>query len=159
MKKLIPLLLIIAACGQAQQNSETLAESIRTFNEGVRWGRFEVAAVSIPPRERSAFVEEMDLRTKDLKITDYEIVRVDRRNDKEAKVQVKVSWYVDTEGTLHETHAMQTWQRKGKGWLMVDQSRFRGDEMPGLLERLREEDEEVDPDVDAKVEPKPAKLP
>lgn len=144
MRSLV-LVLALAACGGRQQNSESLAESIRSFNEGVRWQRYEVAAVSIPPRERSKFVEMMDERAEDLKITDYEIVRVDRRNDKEAQVQVKVSWYVDTEGTLHETHAMQVWQRKGKAWLMVDQSRYRGDEMPGLLERLGDEDNAEDP--------------
>ena len=142
MKQLIPIMFVLAACGGRQQNTETLAESIRSFNEGVRWQRYEVAAVSIPPRERSKFVEMMDERSEDLKITDYEIVRVDRRTDKEAQVQVKVSWYKDREGTLHQTHAMQIWQRKGKTWLMIDQSRFRGDEMPGLLERLREEDED-----------------
>ena len=140
MKRLIPFV-VLAACGGRQQNTETLAESIRSFNEGIRWQRYEVAAVSIPPRERSKFVEMMDERSEDLKITDYEIVRVDRRTDKEAQVQVKVSWYMDNEGTLKQTHAMQTWQRKGKAWLMIDQSRFRGDEMPGLLERLRDEDE------------------
>ena len=142
MKRLIPIIVVLAACGGRQQNTETLAESIRSFNEGVRWQRYEVAATSIPPRERSKFVEMMDERSEDLKITDYEIVRVDRRSDKQAQVQVKVSWYMDNEGTLHQTHAMQTWERKGKTWLMIDQSRFRGDEMPGLLERLRDEDED-----------------
>ena len=141
MRSLLPLL-VLAACGGGQGNTETLAESIRSFNEGVRWQRFEVAAVSIPPRERSSFVEAMDERTKDLKITDYEVVRVDRKSASEARVHVKVSWYKDTEGTLHETHAMQRWERKGKAWLMVDQTRYRGDEMPGLLEQLREEAED-----------------
>lgn len=144
MRLCIPLFLIAAACGGGQQ-TETLAESIRSFNEGVRWQRFEVAAVSIPPRERSNFVEAMDERTKDLRITDYEIVRVDRFSAAAAKVQVKVSWYRDSEGLLKETHAMQRWERKGKAWLMVDQTRYRGDEMPGLLEPLR--DETAEPDV------------
>lgn len=146
MRKLI-LLLIVAACG-SQQTTETLAESVRSFNDGVRWQRFEVAAVSIPPRERSQFVEDMDERTKDLKITDYEIVRVERKTDTEAQVHVKVAWYRESEGTLKETHAMQLWQRKGKAWLMIDQSRYRGDEMPGLLEPLR--DETAAPETQAK---------
>jgi hypothetical protein len=141
--RLCILFVIAAACGGGQQ-TETLAESIRSFNEGIRWQRFEVAAVSIPPRERSNFVEAMDERTKDLKITDYEIVRVDRTSDQEAKVHVKVSWYRDTEGLLKETHAMQRWERKGKAWLMVDQSRYRGDEMPGLLDQLKTETVEPD---------------
>lgn len=157
MKTAIAFVLVAAAaCAGRQENSETLAESIRSFNEGVRWQRYEVAAVSIPPRERSKFVEMMDERAEDLKITDYEIVRVDRRGDKEAQVHVKVSWYMDNQGTLRETHAMQVWQRKGKAWLMVDQSRYRGDEMPGLLERLRDED---DPEAEADPAETAAKMP
>jgi hypothetical protein len=136
MRLFIPLFVLAAACGGGQQ-TETLAESIRSFNEGLRWQRYEVAAVSIPPRERSSFVEAMDERTKDLKITDYEIVRVDRSSDTRAKVHVKVSWYRDSEGLLKETHAMQRWERKGKAWLMVDQTRYRGDAMPGLVDQLK----------------------
>jgi hypothetical protein len=143
MKLCIPLFVLAAACGGGQQ-TETLAESIRSFNEGVRWQRYEVAAVSIPPRERSNFVEAMDERTKDLKITDYEIVRVDRSSATDAKVHVKVSWYRDSEGLLKETHAMQRWERKGKAWLMVDQTRYRGDDMPGLVDQLKEEPAEPD---------------
>ena len=138
MKKLL-MVLVLAACGSPQQTTENLADSIRSYNEGVRWQRYEVAAVSIPPRERSKFVEAMDKRSEDLRITDYEIVNVDRTGPKEAKVQVKVSWYKDTEGKLHETHATQTWQRRGKLWLMVEEERRRGDEMPGLMEPLRDE--------------------
>ena len=42
---------------------------------------------------------------KDLRITEYEIVRVTQKNDKLAQVQVKMSWYLDSEGTLRETSA------------------------------------------------------
>ena len=38
------------------------------------------------------------------------------------------------EGTIHETHAVQTWERHGKAWWMVDESRLRGAPMPGLAE-------------------------
>jgi len=145
MKLVIPLFVVAAACAGNQQTTETLAESIRSFNEGIRWQRYEVAATSIPPKERSRFVEDMDERAENLKITDYEIVRVDRTRDKEAKVHIKVSWYMDNEGTLKETHAMQVWQRRGKAWLMVDQTRYRGDEMPGLMEPIEENDEEAAP--------------
>jgi hypothetical protein len=142
--KTLAIVVLLAACGGGRQKeTENLAESIRSFNEGVRWQRFEVAAVSLPPRERSSFVEAMDERTKELRITDYEIVRVDRASEKEAKVHVKVSWYRDDEGTLHETHAMQIWQRRGKAWLMVDQTRYRGDDMPGLENAVARDD---DPD-------------
>jgi hypothetical protein len=123
------------ACGAPQVRSENdLAESIRQFNEGVRWERFSAAATSIPPSLRSQFVDEMDQRAGDLKITDYEVVNVAQRGEREAQVQVKLSWYRASEGTVHQTHAIQTWERHGKVWWIVDETRLRGAEMPGLSE-------------------------
>ena len=55
---------------------------------------------------------------------------------REARVQVKISWYKASEGTVHETHALQTWERQGKTWLMVEEKRLRGSEMPGLSESV-----------------------
>jgi len=128
------------ACGGAQRDADNLADSIRTFNDGMRWQRYANAAVYVPAPQRSKFVDEMDERGDDLKVTDYEIVKVDNRGPREARVQVKVSWYKDSEGTLRETHAVQTWELHGKAWLMVDESRLRGAEMPGLQEIMMKDD-------------------
>ena len=136
MKRLVLAMIVATGCSAAQKDTETLTESIRVFNEGVRWQRYSVAATAIPPRDRAKFVDEMDERSNDLKITDYEIVKVDGAGAKAAKVQVKISWYTDREGTLHETHALQSWERHGKEWWMMDAVRVRGDEMPGLTDRV-----------------------
>jgi hypothetical protein len=128
------LAISLAGCGGAQRDSDTLQESILSYNEGVRWERFESAATLLPPKLRSEFVDEMDQRAKDLKISQYDIVRVDKPTGKTAKVQIKVAWYKDSEGTLRETHAVQTWERHGKQWWMVEETRLRGDEMPGLID-------------------------
>ena len=122
------------ACGMSQQTSETLDESVRVYNDSVRWQRYEAAASRLPAKQRSEFLDEMDQRAKDVKITDYDVVRVDAKGAREARVQIKVSWYRDSEGTLRETHAVQTWERQGKTWVMVEETRIRGDEMPGLRE-------------------------
>ena len=126
---------VLAGCA-APKSGETLAESVRAYNEGVRWERFAVAANHVPPPERSTFVETADERADDLKITDYEVVKVDKRGDREAKVQVKLSWYRESEGTLRETQSLQTWERHGKTWWMVDEARVKGHAMPGLPEPL-----------------------
>lgn len=127
--------ILLLGCGAAGLHDELdLSESVRRFNDGVRWERFAFAASSLPPRERSQFVEDMDQRSGDLKITDYEVVRVDPRGERAARVQIKVSWYRASEGTVHETHAVQTWERHGKAWWMVDEVRLRGAPMPGLAE-------------------------
>lgn len=124
-------------CAAAQLHSENdLSESIQQFNDGIRWERFSVAATSIPPPQRAQFVDDMDERASDVKITDYDVVKVDPRGDREAHVQVKLSWYKASQGTVHETHAIQTWERHGKIWWMVDETRLRGAEMPGLSESV-----------------------
>jgi hypothetical protein len=129
----ICLVIALGACAAAKQ-PDTLAESIRSYNDGVRWGRYAIAATRIPAADRSQFADEMDERGKDLRITDYDVIRVDQVAKNEAKVQIKISWYLDSVGTLHETHAMQTWERHAKTWFMVEEKRVRGAEMPGLPE-------------------------
>lgn len=131
---------MLAACA-APKSGDTLAESVRAYNDGVRWERFAVAANHVPPAERSMFVDEADDRAHDLRITDYEVVRVDNKSDKLASVQVKLSWYLDSEGILRETQAEQTWERHGKTWWMVDETRLKGYEMPGLMEALTKSEE------------------
>lgn len=127
--------LLVSACGAVQQ-PEPLTDAVRSYNDGVRWERFEIAAVHVPPHDRSKFVDDADERAHDVKITDYDVIKVEPRGEKEARVTVKLSWYKESEGTLHETQAVQTWEKHGKGWLVVDESRVRGTEMPGLPEPL-----------------------
>lgn len=132
MKRIL-LLAVLAAC-HAPKAGETLGESVRSYNDGVRWQRYDTAAVHVPVAERSQFIDDADERAKDIKITDYEIVKVDQKTDRIAQVQIKLSWYSDSEGKLRETQAMQTWERHGKTWLVIEETRLRGTEMPGLRE-------------------------
>jgi hypothetical protein len=134
--KVLVLVFLTACSVFSPKASETLGESVRAYNEGIRWERFEVAAIHVPAKQRSQFVDESDVRAKDLKITDYDVIRVEQRGDREAHVQVKLEWYKSSEGTMHETHAVQTWERHGGDWLLVDESRLRGAEMPGLPEPI-----------------------
>ena len=82
-----------------QQPASTLADAVRSYNEGVRWERFEIAAVHVPPKQRSQFVDDADERAKDVKITEYDVVKVEQKGEREAEVQIKMSWYKDSEGT------------------------------------------------------------
>ncbi|HET7504504.1 MAG TPA: hypothetical protein VFK02_25960 [Kofleriaceae bacterium] len=142
-------LVLVAGCAAAQLRRENdLAESIQQFNDGVRWERFAVAATAIPPAQRAQFVDDMDQRASDLKITEYDIVKVDPRGEREAQVQIRLRWYRASEGTLHETHALQTWERHGKTWWMVDEARLRGTEMPGLTDALGHAESDSPPTAD-----------
>jgi len=131
---------LLAGCAR-MKSGETLPDSVRAYNDGVRWERFAVAAVHVPPKERSTFVDQADERARDMKITDYEVLKIDAKGEEEASVQIKLSWYRESEGTLRETQALQTWEKHGKTWWMVDETRVKGYEMPGLQEALSKPEE------------------
>ncbi len=157
MTRLVLLAVAIGAtaCGAASQRPvEALGDTVRTYHDGIRWERFEIAASSLPPRERSRAIDDWDQRASDLKISDYEVVKLDARG-KEAKVQIKLSWYRASEGTLHETQTMETWERHGQAWYLVDEARLRGAEMPGLPEPVKKDAVPKDTNWDA--DEKPAK--
>jgi len=134
MTRLFAIVLCIAACAGLAHDPDTLGDAIRSYNDGIRWGRYGVAAAKIPAPERSQFVEDMDERADKVKITDYDVVDVSARGSREARVRIKIGWYSTDEDIVHETHAVQIWERRGKEWFMVQESRVRGTAMPGLPE-------------------------
>ena len=132
MRRSFAMLVVLsaAACGAAP-HGETLMDAVRTYNDGVRWSRFAAAARQVPARQREEFLDEREELAEDLRITDYEVVRVKEKGET-ADVQVKVTWYKDSEGTVRDTWAKQAWERRGKAWRIVGEARVRGAEMPGL---------------------------
>lgn len=135
------LLVVLVACGGLGKSEDTLSEAVRVYNEGVRWARYEVAAKHVPPPQRAQFVDDWDERAKEVKVTDYEVVKVEQKRSSEAKVEIKVEWYKSSDNKVHETRALQSWERHGKTWFVVDESRLRGTEMPGLPEPLMHDDQ------------------
>jgi hypothetical protein len=127
---------LLGGCGAAPKRGEEMMDSVRTYNDGVRWGRLANAASRVPPDEREDFVDERDELADELHITDWEVVRVKEVSDGKASVHVKYTWYQDAEGIVRETTAVQRWERRGKAWLIVEERRTRGVEMPGLAEQV-----------------------
>lgn len=120
-----------AGCAHVPRG-ESLMDAVRTYNDGVRWERFTAAAATVPSRERDAFLDEREALAEDLRISDYEVVRVKDTGGDVADVQVKLTWYKDSEGTVRETWAKQRWERQGKAWRITDERKVRGEDMPGL---------------------------
>jgi hypothetical protein len=123
-----------AGCGGAQKRGDELMASVTTYNDGVRWGRFAAAAAVVPPAEREDFVDERDDLEDDLRISDWQLVKVKAVGERRARVQIEYTWFLDSVGTVHETQAEQRWELHGKAWLMVDERYKKGEPMPGLAD-------------------------
>jgi hypothetical protein len=130
---LVALAGLAASCAATQRKTEPLEDSVRTYNEGVRWQRFDEAATRVPPDRRDDFLDQRDQLHEDLRVSDYEIVRVryDARG-RRARVQIKYTWYLDSRGKVHETHAVQTWHQGKEIWILRGERFLRGEPMPGL---------------------------
>ena len=144
MRALVGVCLLLAACGGTKKQTENLLETSMRFQEGLRWARFEDAAAHVPPEEREAFLDEHDELGEDLRIDDYEVIRVHFKDSHDvAMVQVKYTWHLDGEGIVKETVTDQRWELHGKVWWMSKELHKRGDDMPGIAK-----------DPDAKAKPK-----
>jgi hypothetical protein len=111
--------------------------AVRTYNEAVRWQRYPAAAAKLMPAERDDFLDERDALAEDLRITDYDVIRVrTAKSALRAAIQIKYTWFLDSRSIVHETHAVQDWELHGNVWIMADERRLRGEKMPGLPEAV-----------------------
>lgn len=137
MRRSLFLLVLVAAassaaaggCGAAMKRSEDLLYDVRTFQEGLRWRKYEMAADYVPAATREKFLEAHDDVDGDLRIDDYELERV-KLDDEIATVRVKYTWHLDSVGTVHDTVVEQKWERQGKVWRITANAHKKGEEMP-----------------------------
>ncbi len=124
-------LLLLLACGGTQRGNEDLLNNIRAYQEGLRWRRYEQAADFVRPDDRSQFLDRREEIDKNLRIDDYEVVRVTLSEGRqEAVAQIRYTWHLDTVGTVHETVMEDRWKKEKPGWRIVETKHKRGEEMP-----------------------------
>jgi hypothetical protein len=125
------LLLTLAACAGAAKANDDFMADIRSFQEGLRWRKYDVAADFVPAEKREKFLDAHDETDTDLRIDDYELMRVKLNDSHEtAQVRVKYTWHLDSVGTVHDTVVDQHWEKQGKMWRILASEHQRGEEMP-----------------------------
>jgi hypothetical protein len=104
---------------------------VRTFQEGLRWRKYDMAADYVPAKAREQFLDAHDDVDGDLRIDDYELMRVKVEDGKEkALVRVRYTWHLESLGAVHDTVVEQGWEKQGKVWRIVANEHKRGEEMP-----------------------------
>jgi hypothetical protein len=126
MSKRIAIALLAAialatlACGVAEGPREKLKHSAFSFNEGLRWGRYNEVLPRVDPETRDHFMELHQGWGKDIRISNAEMLQtvVDDKNEK-AQISVKFTWYRIDEMVECETITVQHWERRDGEWLMI----------------------------------------
>jgi hypothetical protein len=134
--RFLAVVLVVAACaGSAQERNEALTDDVRSFQDGVRWKRYEEAAAFVPPDRREKFLDDRDEIDHDLRIDDFEVERVKVGSGaSEAIVQVRFTWHLDSVGAVHETVVDERWKKAGKSWHIVSAEHKRGEKMPAVID-------------------------
>ena len=141
---LVAVTLSMTACGGAAKRSHDLQYDVRAYNEGVRWAKLPQAATRILPSQRNDFLNEREELEEELRIDDFEIMRLKMEGESQdkAKVQIKWTWHMDREGLVKSTTSRQDWVRYGSRWIMMKEAHLRGDEMPGIHHKVEDEEDE-----------------
>ena len=117
---LAAIALATLACGVAEGPREKLKHSAFSFNEGLRWGRYNEVLPRVDPETRDHFMELHQGWGKDIRISNAEMLQtvVDDKNEK-AQISVKFTWYRVDQMEEHETITVQHWERRDGEWLMI----------------------------------------
>jgi hypothetical protein len=121
MRVLANMLLLLAVSGCSGNHKETLAEALRQYNEGVRWGRRDWSIEQVPLAQREDFVVRW-AQCSDARVTGYDVQSLNFSSDGEqAAAIVAISWYDQRELRLTTSLVRQLWRRTGKHWLIEQQ--------------------------------------
>ena len=146
---LVVVALVAGGCGGSAKRASDFFHDMRGYNDGIRWRNHQQALTRIPHAERDDFLDERYELEEELRIGDYEVVRVKFASDQKAEVQVRYSWHLDSRGIVHTTTTRQQWERRGKQWWMVEEVRVRGETMPGVADEFDDESATEITDVEA----------
>jgi hypothetical protein len=120
-------LCLVGSCASHLQDRDTLEKAVEELNEGVRWGRHDVAIRRLPPQLQRPYLDRVEQLGDQLAIVDFETTRVTSSDDgRAAIVRIEVQWYLQSEGVTHKTVVDERWERIDSYWMLTGSSRARG---------------------------------
>ncbi len=117
-------LIALSSCAskQKQKTLNSFDERIHLYGRLLRWKEYEGAANMIQHQDESSV--EIDLDTyKDLRVTDYEVKKVEMGDElKTAEVEAEIDYYFETTNSVETIRDKQTWwyNEEAETWFLDD---------------------------------------
>jgi hypothetical protein len=136
VRRLLPgLVLLACAVTPTQQREESLVREARSFNDDLRWQRYEQLHLSLPPGEAALINARAQAVGDDLAMGDYEVTSISfDKGSEAATVVVRFEWYSKRDPILRTSTLEQRWEFQGGRWIVTKQRRLRGDRFPLVTE-------------------------
>ena len=131
MKRILGIAAVLALLGSIQgcgtPNRMThLKDTLRTFNQQVRWGMWPAASAHVGTKMREMWLASRLSGAAGLKISDVKLVRVTSDGPRATKAEVFVSltWYRVDDMTVQSATWKQNWEHSRAGWSLVGEERL-----------------------------------
>ena len=116
---------MLSGCGATPNRMTHLKDSLRSFNQQVRWGRWGGAATLVVPEIREEWMAERIQGGQGIKITDVSILGVESDGPRatEAKVMIGIAYYRESDMTLNRSIWKQEWTHTRSGWQLKSEEK------------------------------------
>jgi hypothetical protein len=143
------LLCLLSGCVNPHTTDpkEILRDSVRSFNDALRWQNFSEAISYLPPERRQRFLDHANNLRDEVEISDYEITSSQPKGPERVEIRVQMQWQSKRSGLLRKIELTELWQKGPGDWVVID-LRQRGVERLPLLDVPYGEKEKVAPPAD-----------
>jgi len=102
-----------------------LRDSIRSFNQQIRWGRWGGAATLVLEENREAWMAERIQGGRGIKVTEVSVLGVESDGPRatDAKVMIGIAYYRESDMTLNRSVWMQKWTHTRNGWQLKSEKK------------------------------------
>jgi hypothetical protein len=122
VQRFLPLALsFLAACGATSPSpQEVIDRTVYTFDQHVRWKRFDKASRFVSQAARDQFLKSFEGSEETLSIDDLEVKDINFDGPNKVTISVEARYYKLPSVTLQKKKWVQTWEKKGDDWWLED---------------------------------------
>ena len=119
---ILGIALCLLACA-GPNTGESLRASVGTYNQSIRWKRYNTAARFLAPEKRAKFLEQYLMVEDDLHVQSVEVRSVnsyEKEGERRADVVLIAEAYLLPSTVVKKTTIVQTWRFQRGGWELID---------------------------------------
>jgi len=102
-----------------KSKSLSLSDSIRMFNDSLRWNRYQAAGKFVVPMDRGNFIRDQQNAGESRRIVEYKLVEILMEDPKTAGVIVQWSVTSTDSPVVQKERILQSWTQVGTEWFLL----------------------------------------
>ncbi len=123
MRYSILILTFLAACGATGPTpAEILDRTVFTYNQHLRWKRFDKASRFVGDEARKLFLKSFEGSEEQLSIEDLEVKDINFEGDNKVRVSIDARYFKLPSVTLMKKKWIQVWEKKNDDWWLSENS-------------------------------------